>query len=126
VHDEGKGWVQQVIWAGAVFGSVLVLAIATWQGVRLCYKPSWVREREMSKKRKKPVPTSGQISIVVTDIENYSGASLVLHGTAAGGFSVDPKSDEAGLCGSQSVHLCCRNAEGVLAYKLAVGSTLEC
>ena len=73
VHDEGKGWVQQAIWGGVAFGMFLVLAIAVWQAIRLCFTPRWMRERDMRKKRKRPLPVSGQVSIVVTDIENYSG-----------------------------------------------------
>lgn len=49
-------------------------ALVVWLRVKVLLRRRWQREKELLKNRLKGVPNGGPASIVVTDVESYSGA----------------------------------------------------
>jgi hypothetical protein len=68
-------WVQSLIEAMSVSGAMLLAAVAllVWMRMAVALRPRWRREKELNEHRKRGVPCGGPASIVVTDIEAYSG-----------------------------------------------------
>jgi hypothetical protein len=68
-------WVQSLIEAMSVSGAMLLAAVAllVWMRMAVALRPRWRREKELAEHRKKGVPCGGPATIVVTDIEAYSG-----------------------------------------------------
>lgn len=70
----------------AVLGIIFFLLCGLLTFKRLAHKPSWLWKKEITKHRIKGPPQEGMMSVVVTDIEGYSGerACRVLEGGARG------------------------------------------
>jgi hypothetical protein len=59
-------------------GLLLLAAMALWVWLRMTLqlRPRWQRDKELKEHRKKGVPCGGPATIVVTDIECYSGGRV--------------------------------------------------
>jgi hypothetical protein len=70
-------WVSSLIEAMSVSGAMLLAAVAllVWMRMAVALRPRWRREKELNEHRKKGVPCGGPATIVVTDIQAYSGAT---------------------------------------------------
>lgn len=68
-------WVQSLIEAMSVSGAMLFAAVGllVWLRVVVQLSPRWRREKELQQHRKQGMPCGGPATIVVTDIERYSG-----------------------------------------------------
>eukprot|EP00775_Hariotina_reticulata_P004663 gene4663-4916_t len=69
-----------------ITGVLLLAAMALWVWLRMTLqlRPRWQREKELNEHRKKGMPCGGPATIVVTDIECYSGIhNVVLRRAAA-------------------------------------------
>ncbi len=49
--------------------------LLVWLRMAVQLRPRWQREKELNENRKKGMPVGGPATIVVTDIEKYSGMS---------------------------------------------------
>jgi hypothetical protein len=69
--------VASLIEAMSVSGAMLLAAVAllVWMRMAVALRPRWRREKELHEHRKKGVPCGGPATIVVTDIEAYSGGA---------------------------------------------------
>lgn len=70
---ENRAWVMSLVQGCVALAVVLGAGLVAWRLMALYFKPRWLREKEMMAKRRKPAPTAGDIAMVVTDIEGYSG-----------------------------------------------------
>lgn len=59
--------------------TVSTLGALFWYKTRVQLRRRWQRERELMKHRAKGVPSGGPATIVVTDVEGYSGGLLHSH-----------------------------------------------
>lgn len=68
-------WLPSVIAALSVFGSLLLLvaALLVWFRMAVQLRSKWQREKELNKHRQLGVPQGCLATIVVTDVEHYSG-----------------------------------------------------
>jgi len=55
------------------------VALVVWLQMTVHLRRKWQREKELSRNRLKGVPTRGIVSIVVTDVEMYSGEPAQQH-----------------------------------------------
>jgi hypothetical protein len=49
------------------------VALLMWLKLTVQLRRRWLREKELQKNRLRGVPAEGSASIVVTDVESYSG-----------------------------------------------------
>lgn len=70
----------------SVVGAMLVAvaALLVWFRLAVQIKTKWQREQELTKHRQLGVPSSGLATIVVTDIEQYSGTTRWVGRSAPG------------------------------------------
>jgi hypothetical protein len=66
-------WAKALIAVGAIL-FVLMCALMIWFLIkRLTHKPSWYYKKMINKHRFQSIPKEGPFSVVITDIEGYSG-----------------------------------------------------
>lgn len=58
-----------------VLSILIAVALMVWLRMTVQLRRKWQREQELMKNRLKGVPNGGPASIVVTDVESYSGAA---------------------------------------------------
>jgi hypothetical protein len=73
--DAPPAWVTPVTALLCIIGVLLLAGVAlfVWLRMTVQLRPRWQREKELVENRKKGVPSGGPATIVVTDIERYSG-----------------------------------------------------
>jgi hypothetical protein len=70
-------WAKGIVGAGVVLFLVMC-ALMIWFFIkRLTHKPSWYYKKMINKHRFQSAPQDGPFSVVITDIEGYSGRGLL-------------------------------------------------
>jgi hypothetical protein len=79
--EAAAAWVTPVTALLCIIGVLLLAGVVlfVWLRMTVQLRPRWQREKELVENRKKGVPSSGPATIVVTDIECFSGELCVHH-----------------------------------------------